>query len=109
MFDYIVRKVFGLYAADQISDPDNDLMGLFSNTFVHRSFLLVDELENSRHFTGKLKNMVTCDKLRYEKKDKDTMIKHLSCICHLFVMRLTASSIKEKCTRERVSLLFIFY
>ena len=73
MFDYIVRKVFGLYAADQISDPENDLMGLFSNTFVHRSFLLVDELENSRHFTGKLKNMVTCDKLRYEKKGKDTI------------------------------------
>jgi len=74
LFDFFRTKVLGNACSFQTANPENDLMGRFSNGFVNRVFIQIDEVKSMHEFGDKLKNMITNGTLNYEKKGKDTII-----------------------------------
>jgi hypothetical protein len=63
------RCILGLNCTSQTSKPDYDLFGKHAEKAHDRIFIQVDELKSSYEFKDPLKNLITSDQIRYERKN----------------------------------------
>jgi hypothetical protein len=73
IWDFLREKVLGPHVCTQTANARNDLFDRFSNGFLHKRFVQLDEAQDIRAFEDDLKNKVTARELRYEKKNQDTI------------------------------------
>ena len=71
LFDFLRHSVMGLYCTYQTSDPDNDIFGRFASGPVNKVLVQIDEVKALHAHADKLKNLITCDTIRLEKKGAD--------------------------------------
>jgi hypothetical protein len=64
--------VLGMYCTSQTSVPEHDLFGKHAQMAHEKLFIQVDELTNTHAYKNPLKNLITEDYIRYEKKGADT-------------------------------------
>lgn len=74
LFDFFRNHILGTDCSFQTANPENDVLGRFSNGFVNRVFVQIDEVKSLHDFGDALKNIITNSTLNYEKKGKDTIV-----------------------------------
>ena len=73
LWDFLREKVLGSKVSMQSADAKRDLFDRFSNGFLYKRLVQLDEVHDIRNFEDDLKNKVTAKELRYEKKNQDTI------------------------------------
>ena len=73
IWDFLREKVLGQHVCTQTANAKQDLFDRFSNGFLHKRLVQLDEAQDIRSFEDNLKNKVTASELRYEKKGQDTI------------------------------------
>jgi putative DNA primase/helicase len=79
IFEFFCISVLGMACSFQTANPENDILGRFSNGYVNKVLIQVDEVKSLHDYGDKLKNLITNPTLNYEKKGKDIIVvKNLS-------------------------------
>ena len=74
VFEWFRKKVLGLKCTFQTADPENDIFGRFGVGLVNKVLVLIDEAKALQTFNEKLKNIITSEDIRLEKKCKDILV-----------------------------------
>jgi hypothetical protein len=73
LIDWLRRSVLGAHCTHQTSDPDNDIFGRFAGGLINKVLVQIDEVKALHAQRDKLKNIITSDTIRSEKKAVDTI------------------------------------
>ena len=73
IIDWLRNSVLGSHCTYQTSDPDNDIFGRFAAGLINKVLVQIDEVKALHAHADKLKNIITCDTIRSEKKGADSI------------------------------------
>ena len=76
------KYVIGAEASFQTSTPDLDLVGRFAMGTFGKVFVQVDEVANMSMYEEVIKNLITSDTVRLERKNRDMIV--VQNLCNLF-------------------------
>ena len=71
VWDFIRQHVLGARVSMQTANPKHDLFERFANGFLYKRLVQLDEAQDIRQYEDDIKNKLTSDTLRYEKKNQD--------------------------------------
>lgn len=69
IFDWFREQVLGPDHSGQISNPERDLFSRFSDGFLNKTFLQIDEVKSLHDHTDKLKDLITNRTVNWEPKN----------------------------------------
>lgn len=73
IWDFIRKRVLGPPITLQTDKPETDFFSKFANGFLYKRLVQLDELKNIHEHEASIKNLLTCETLRYEAKGKDAI------------------------------------
>ena len=73
IFDWFRERVLGPDHSGQISNPERDLFSRFSDGFLNKTFLQIDEVKSLHDHTDKLKDLITNRTVNWESKNGRTV------------------------------------
>ena len=73
LWDFLREKVLGHKVSTQTANAKADLFDRFSNGFLYKRLIQLDEAQDIRQYEDDIKNKLTARDLRYEKKNQDTI------------------------------------
>ena len=73
VWDFLREHVLGHQVCTQTANAKADLFDRFSNGFLHKRLIQLDEAQDIRQYEDDIKNKLTAKDLRYEKKGQNTI------------------------------------
>jgi len=73
IFEWFREAVLGPNHSSQISNPERDLFSRFSDGFLNKTFLQIDEVKSLHDHTDKLKDLITNRTVNWESKNGKTV------------------------------------